>query len=252
MSSTYAADELLVAYLDNQLEPRQRQLLEQRLIDEPALAERLSLLARSSLPFKQAFAPLLDEAPVQRLRAAAPLTAPVPQRGVSRRSLIAAAVGFLALGIAGDRAYLQLNQPEDNWRGLVAQYMALYTPETLADIDDTAAQLAHQLQQTGDRLGIALSLPKLMLSGAELKNARVLAYDDRRIAQLTWLDAQFGALALCIVQQPGKPQSTQSERRRGMNVVYWADGRHGFMLIGHNPAPEMAALAERLQRSLTG
>ncbi|TFZ49084.1 anti-sigma factor [Serratia proteamaculans] len=252
MSSTYAADELLVAYLDNQLDPRQRQLLEQRLIEEPALAERLSLLARSSLPFKQAFAPLLDEAPVQRLRAAAPLTAPVPQRGVSRRSLIAAAVGFLALGIAGDRAYLQLSQPEDNWRGLVAQYMALYTPETLAGFDDTTTQITHQLQQTGDRLGIALSVPKLMLSGAELKNARVLAYDDRRIAQLTWLDAQFGALALCIVQQPGKPQSAQSERRQGMNVVYWADGHHGFMLIGHNPAPEMAALAERLQRSLAG
>ncbi|MDW5502652.1 transcriptional regulator [Pseudomonas lundensis] len=250
MSSLYAADELLVAYLDNQLDPQQRRLLEQRLVGEPALAERLSLLECSNLPFKQAFAPLLDEAPVKRLRAEGPLTARTPQPGVSRRSLIAAAVGFLALGIAGDRAYLQFSQPEDNWRGLVAQYMALYTPETLAGFDDSAIQIAHQLQQTGDRLGIALSAPKLMLNGAELKNARVLAYDDRRIAQLTWLDAQYGALALCIVQQPGKPQPAESERRQGMNVVYWADGSHGFMLIGHNPAREMSGLAQRLQRSL--
>lgn len=94
MSSTYSADELLVAYLDNQLDPQQRQLLEQRLSGEPALAERLSLLARSNLPFKQAFEPLLDEAPVQRLRAEGPLTAPAMQHGVSRRGLIAAAVGF--------------------------------------------------------------------------------------------------------------------------------------------------------------
>ncbi|CAI1038493.1 anti-sigma factor family protein [Serratia proteamaculans] len=250
MSSTYAADELLVAYLDNQLDPQQRQLLEQRLGGEPALAERLSLLARSNLPFKQAFEPLLDEAPVQRLRAEGPLTAPAMQHGVSRRGLIAAAVGFLALGIAGDRAYLQLSQPEENWRSLVAQYMALYTPETLAGYDDTATQIAHQLQQTGERLGIALSAPKLILSGAELKNARVLAYDDRRIAQLTWQDAQYGALALCIIQQSGKPLPAESERRQGMNVVYWADGRHGFMLIGHNPAPDLAALAGRLQHSL--
>lgn len=251
MSSAYATDELLVAYLDHQLDPQQRHRLEQRLAGEPALAERLSLLERSSLPFKQAFAPLLDEAPLQRLQAAWPPAPSAPRHGVSRRSLIAAAVGFLALGIAGDRAYLQLSQPEDNWRGLVAQYMALYTPETLADSDDSAAQIAGQLQHTGDRLGIALSLPKLVLNGAELKNARVLAYDDRRIAQLTWLDAQYGALALCIVQQPGKSQPADSERRQGMNVVYWSDGSHGFMLIGHNPAEEMTRLATQLQRSLS-
>jgi anti-sigma factor RsiW len=90
MSSYYTADELLVAYLDNQLDPQQRRSLEQRLVDEPALADRLSLLERSSLPFKQAFAPLLDEAPVQQLQDRWPLAMPVPQRGVSRRVLIGA------------------------------------------------------------------------------------------------------------------------------------------------------------------
>ncbi|GAK28441.1 anti-sigma factor family protein [Serratia liquefaciens] len=250
MSSAYATDELLVAYLDNQLDPQQRHRLEQRLAGEPALAERLSLLERSSLPFKQAFAPLLDEAPVHRLHSTLPLAVSSPPHAISRRGLIAAAVGFLALGIAGDRAYLQLSQPDDNWRALVAQYMALYTPETLAGFEDSAAQIAAQLQHTGDRLAIALSMPKLVLKGAELKNARVLAYDDRRIAQLTWLDAQYGALALCIIQQPGKPQPPESERRQGMNVVYWSDTRHSFMLIGHNPAVDMARLASQLQRSL--
>ncbi|MDT3252832.1 anti-sigma factor [Serratia sp. root2] len=251
MSSYYAADELLVAYLDNQLDPQQRRSLEQRLADEPALAARLALLERSSLPFKQAFAPLLDDAPVLQLQDRWPLAVPVPQRGISRRVLIAAAVGILALGVAGDRAWQHVNQPEDNWRGLVAQYMALYTPETLAGFEGSPAQLASQLQHTSERLGIALPAPKLALKGAELKNARVLAYDDRRIAQLTWLDARFGPLALCIIQQPGKPEAAQSERRQGMNVVYWADGSHSFMLIGHNPATEMATLAERLQRSLS-
>ncbi|CAI1013194.1 Predicted transmembrane transcriptional regulator (anti-sigma factor) [Serratia entomophila] len=247
MTPYSVTDELLVAYLDNQLEPQQRQDLDRRLAEEPALAERLTLLARSSLPFKQAFAPLLDEAPIERLRAG---WEQPRSTGVSRRGLIAAAVGFLALGAAADRAYLLIGRPEENWRSLVAQYMALYTPETLADIDTTPQNIGNQLQHTGDRLGIALPQERLLLGGATLKNARLLAYDDHRIAQLTWLDAQYGPLALCIIQRPGPVEAAERERRQGMNVVYWSDGEHAFMLIGHNPPAEMDALAAQLRRAL--
>ncbi|KFK92251.1 MULTISPECIES: anti-sigma factor [unclassified Serratia (in: enterobacteria)] len=249
MSTHRNVDELLVAYLDNQLARSQRHELEQQLTREPELAARLAWLAGSNLPFKAAFQPLLDEAPIQRLQAELHvLLRPTPRR-ITRRQLIAAAIGLLAVGVAGDRAFLQLNQPEENWRSLVAQYMALYTPETLAGPPPSSQDLAAQLQQTGTQIGITLLPQQLVLPGATLKNARLLAYDGKRIAQLTYLDEQYGPLALCIIQQAGEA-SPENEQRLGMNLVYWSGSNHSFMLIGHNPPPQMNALASQLRQAL--
>ncbi|QWA10624.1 hypothetical protein GTU79_26130 [Sodalis ligni] len=62
-------DELLVAYLDNELDADQRRQIEQRLGDDPQLAERLALLDQASLPFSAAYAVMLNQAPAARLRA---------------------------------------------------------------------------------------------------------------------------------------------------------------------------------------
>lgn len=249
MNAHHEVDELLVAYLDDQLERSQRHDLEQRLTRELELAARLAFLASSNLPFKTAFQPLLDEAPVQRLRAGLQtLLQPSPLQ-LTRRRLIAAAVGLLALGAAGDRIFQQLNQPEENWHDLVAQYMALYTPETLAGNPPSPQDLAAQLQHIGEQLSITLLPQQLILPGATLENARILAYDGKRIAQLTYLDEQYGPLALCIIQQPGEG-SAENERRMGMNLVYWSDSNHSFMLIGHNPPQQMNTLASQLRQAL--
>ncbi len=249
MNAERETDELLVAYLDNELEHSQRQALEQRLTQDPVLAARLTWLKNSNLPFRAAFQPLLAQAPDKHLQARWHAIARSAQPRMSRRGIIAAAVGLLALGVAGDRALLFFSQPEENWRSLVAQYMALYTPETLAEHSPSPQDIAAQLQYIGDRLGIVLRPQQLTLPGAELKNARILAYDGKRIAQLTYLDEKHGPLALCIIQQQGKAQ-LESESRMGMNVVYWSGGNHSFMLIGHNPPQQMRAFAGQLQQSL--
>ncbi|WMY73398.1 anti-sigma factor [Buttiauxella selenatireducens] len=246
MTITVNTDELLVAYLDNELSPTERQALEERLSHDALLAERLVLLERSSLPFKSAFAPLLDAAPAPRLQAY--LTPPTA--AVSRRQLIAAAVSFLALGVIGDRAFLHFSQPEENWRELVAQYMALYTAETLVDTPLPEA-LENQLRSTGQQLGLTLTSEKMMLPDATLKNARTLAYEDRRIAQITWLDPASGPLALCITGNAGQPMAAKSEQRLGMNIVFWADKTHQFMVIGHGSAGNMSEIAQRLQRKIS-
>lgn len=246
------SDEMLVAYLDNELSDAQRKVLESRLIEDDALAQRLALLERSNLPFKKAFEPLLQMAPIERLhQTLSPNTHQTP--AVSRRNLIAAAVSFLALGVIGDRVIIYLTQPEDNWRELVAQYMALYTPETLAETPTNQA-LDTQLQTVGTKLGIRLAPPNITLPNATLKNARVLAYDEQHIAQITWLDKQNQPLALCITENTGrgvrKSAQVQSEQRLGMNIVYWASEAHQFMVIGHGSEEQVSQIAERLQSTI--
>lgn len=251
MSFSGNTDELLVAYLDNELNAYDRAKIEERLSHDDDLAKRLAFFERSNLPFKAAFEPLLEAAPQKRLRAH--LRSPA-STGVSRRNLIAAAVSFLALGVLGDRAFLYFSQPEENWRELVAQYMALYTPETLAETP-TIQALEAQLQAVGTKLDIRLATSNIALPNTELKNARILAYDEQQIAQITWLDKQNQPLALCITENTGrgvrKSMQAQSEQRLGMNIVYWASETHQFMVIGHGSAPQMSEIAERLQREIS-
>lgn len=243
MSLAKNTDELLVAYLDNELNPAERAEVELRLSHDSYLIERLAFIERSSLPFKKAFEPLLQAAPRKQLQSHLRATASM---ALSRRGLIAAAVSFLALGVIGDRTFLHFSQPEENWRELVAQYMALYTPETLGETP-TAQTLDAQLLSTGEKFGMALTRQNLTLPDATLKNARILAYDEQRIAQITWLDKVHGPLALCITTNTGKTTATQNEHRLGMNIVYWASSHHQFMVIGHNSVAQMSELAKRLQ-----
>jgi len=60
-------DEVLVAWLDNQLSDAQREQFAQRLQSDEALADRLSQLSYSNLPFHEAYEPLLDFANCSRL-----------------------------------------------------------------------------------------------------------------------------------------------------------------------------------------
>jgi hypothetical protein len=228
------------------------------------LAERLAFLRRSQLPFAEAFVPLLDEAPTVRLEALldglAEIEAPPRQAAAfrpSRRGLVAAGVALFALGVLGDRAVdLLRGAPEeeeaehdDNWREAVAQYLALYTPETLATVTDDPAARQRELALVGEKLGLPLTLAAVQIPGVALKNARLLRYDGRQLGQLTYLDADSGPLALCIIDGPGS-EPMQTERRGGMNVAFWASGGHRFMLIGHAAMPTVSAWADAVAGQL--
>lgn len=249
------SDEVLVAYLDNQLSLAEREQFVARLQHDEILSERLTLLSHSSLPFHDAFEPMLAEAPLSELQARLnAIPAPAKPVGVNRRQLLAAAVSFLAVGVLVGRYALPLatSEKENNWRSLVAQYMSLYSAETLADIHDSPAHQQAELQRVKNSLGIALTPAQLALPGAELKNARILSYDEYRIAQISYLDPKYGPLALCITRTSQNGNTAQeSEVRRGMNVVYWRSNGYNFMLIGHNPAQEMAAHGQVLLQALS-
>lgn len=258
-------DARLVAYLDRQLDAAERASLEDDLQADPALAERLAFLRRSQLPFAEAFAPLLDEAPKARLEAVLDglaETEAFPRQAAafrpSRRGLVAAGVALFAAGVLGDRAVdLLRGTPEedetehaDNWREAVAQYLALYTPETLAAVTDDPVARERELALVGNKLGLPLTLAAVRIPGVSLKNARLLRYDGRQLGQLTYLDPDSGPLALCIID--GKQsEPMQTERRGGMNVAFWASGGHRFMLIGHAAMPTVSAWADVVARQIS-
>ncbi|WP_249673139.1 transcriptional regulator [Pseudomonas abieticivorans] len=249
-------DEQLVAFLDGELDTQAQIEMEHALDQNADLARRLEYLERSSLPYPNAYGELLAQAPQERLAAMlAALPAPSAGATFGRRRLLAVAASCLLAGIAADRLFIGWHAhagKADQWREVVADYMALYTAQTLENLpSDEAAQTA-QLQVVEHRLGLALKPAQLKLPGIEFKRAQVLQYDDRPIAQITYLDPLYGPMALCLTLNEGGTQVPAHERRYGMNVVFWANGGHAFMLIGHNPAPDLASRMQALRVQLAG
>ncbi|MBV4458560.1 transcriptional regulator [Pseudomonas sp. COR58] len=246
------SDERLVAYLDDEIDREQRDLLDTAITDDPLLSLRVQWLARSNLPFRDAYDELARQAPLERLQARLD-AAPSPARpGISRRWFIGAAAAALALGgVAADRLFLgwQARQPH-NWRAMVGDYMALYVPQTLEHLPTDEASQRAQLRTVDARLGLNLTVAQLKLPGAELKRAQLLEYDGMPIAQLTWLDAAHGPLALCVIRANSGSRPLAHERRHTMNVVYWTEREHAWMLIGHNPPADLEALAKMFKERL--
>ncbi|MDI2142459.1 MULTISPECIES: anti-sigma factor [unclassified Pseudomonas] len=242
------SDEQLVAYLDDELDREQSSQLDSLIADDPLLSLRVQWLSRSNLPFKAAYDELAQQAPLDRLQARLD-AAPSPQKpGFSRRWFLgAAAAGAALAGVAADRLFLTWQtQQAHNWRARVGDYMALYVPQTLEHLPtDEASQMA-QLRTVDARLGVSLSPAKLKLPGSQFKRAQLLEYDGVPIAQMTWLDATHGPLALCVTRTNSGSQPLAHERRHGMNVVYWTEREHAWMLIGYNPPSDLQHLAKTL------
>jgi anti-sigma factor RsiW len=259
--NTMKNDEMLVAYLDGELDPDTRRQVEGLIESDGAVADRLHFLASSNLPFKNAFDPLLDKAPAEKLQSMlAGISPPEPVRpqvnGWNRRSFLAAAIGFIAVGVAVDRTFLGLrsslrgDQDGSDWRAVVAQYMSLYTRETLGNGPVDVAVQSAQLRDVGSQLGLSLTPDRVQLPGATLKRAQILAYEGRALGQITYLDAAQAPMALCIVQSSKGARAVDTERRHGMNVVYWSSDTHAFMLIGHESLDAIKTMSDRLHQSL--
>lgn len=252
--TTPVSDELLVAYLDGELEARQHRLIADQVSTNPALAARVEALQCADLPFKAAFEAMLDQAPSERLQAMLKALPPVQAPALSRRRFLAVAAGFAVAGVVADRVFMSWPRAESGqgWRASVAEYMALYTPQTLENLSTDPASQAAQLRSVGAQLGLPLTLGAVELPGAEFRRAQILDYDGALIGQLTYLDPRHGPLALCITASKRGAQPVATEQRRGLNVVYWANLSHGFMLIGRNPFDDLQAMAGGVERALAG
>jgi anti-sigma factor RsiW len=253
-------DEMLVAFIDGELDTQQSAEIEALIDADKGVAERFEFLSRSDLPYGEAFAPLLAAAPDAKLAAMLAAIPSAQQKApffdMNRRGFLAAAAACLIAGIAIDRGIIEVNhrlaKPDEGteWRAVVAEYLELYTPDTLsAPAGDRAAQSA-QLDQIGSKLGISLTPETVALPGADFRRAQLLEYDGKPLAQIAYLDPEDGPVALCIVPSQAGPAEPDMERRHGMNVVYWSNATHAFMLIGHATADRMKEMADSVRTRL--
>ncbi|MBY5684889.1 anti-sigma factor [Rhizobium leguminosarum] len=258
---TIPSDEDLTAFIDGELTAEEAARIEAIVNEDESVAERLEFLARANLPFEQAFAPLLSEAPREKLQAML-AAIPVQQSAksgpapifASRRRFLGALAASLVAGIAIDRAVIgigaRFSAKDENseWRAVVADYISLYTAETFAGPAPGREDQAAQLAGLDEKLGLSLSPEAVSLPGIDFKRALLLQYDGKALAQIAYLDPETGPMALCIVKSDAGPKAPDLEIRKGMNVVYWSNATHAFMLIGRIPVDRMKELGEDVSK----
>lgn len=250
-----------MAWLDGEMQASDAERFEVALGRDEQLAARTEMLRVGQTDIACAFASLLKEAPQSRLEAqlanvlAQPQATAAKATGVSRRALIAASLSFLVIGSGlGYFARYATGAPgeSEKIRDLEAQYMSLYSAETLLDADSSPSALQRGLTRTAQDIGLQVNEQQLVLSEAELKMVRMLRYDSTSIAQIAWMHADYGPMALCI-SPDGQPASTElnHEQRHKINLVWWHSGRYQFVLIGRNPASQLEQNALTLQAALS-
>ncbi|NNU67870.1 anti-sigma factor [Rhizobium sp. WYCCWR 11152] len=260
---TIPSDEDLTAFIDGELTAEEAARIEAIVNEDESTAERLEFLARANLPFEQAFAPLLAEAPREKLEAMLAAMPASPARSgpapafATRRRFLGALAASLVAGIAIDRAVIGISKglsakdENSEWRAVVADYISLYTAETLAGPVPGREDQAAQLASLDEKLGLSLSPEAVSLPGIDFKRAQLLQYDGKTLAQIAYLDPETGPMALCIVKSDKGPKAPDLESRKGMNVVYWSNATHAFMLIGRIPVDRVQELAENARSRLS-
>ncbi len=241
MSEENISDELLTAYLDDEVEAADRVRIDAALAEDEELQGRLALLDVPLDPIRDAMAQVAAQAPAPVL----------PPASAQRRFPLAVAGGSLAAGLVlGALLMTQLTPAPKapGWIDYVASYQALYSTETLAGVELTpeirAAQLASVSTAVGRPLEAAASVP-----GLDFKRAQTLGFNGKPLVQMAYLSADGVPLAFCIISKEQTAELKQLQRE-GLQAASWSDGSHAYLLIGGDDPQLIETTARQLQSLL--
>ena len=233
-------DRDLTAYLDGTLDAGRAREIEAQLAHDDALDARLRALD----PLAPAVRAAMDAAGAPQTAAVAAAPRPAP-RSAGAAALAAALVLGLGLGWGGSMVTQGTEAP--GWRMQVAQYQALYVPETVAhaQTDTLDAQF--------DRADAALAapLPRAVfksVDGLELRRVQVLGFKGKPLIQIAYRDAAGTPFALCLMA--GEDDTRADEMLAGLASSSWSAGGQRFILIGGTDLDRVGALAAPLQSAL--
>ncbi len=278
MDSNDLSDARLVAYIDGELSTDDRAVIARALEANPELRQRLEFLDSGARPFREAFDLLLDAAPDDRLKAmfagliesndaagASPRDNVVefprrPSRGISLMWQAAIAASFALTVFGGGIVTGVLLGPgrsvhetaQRNWVDAVAEYVSLFTADTLAGMptEDLAQQAG--LRRVSTALGINITQDKLAgLPSIAFKGTQLLRFEGKPIAQIAFLSDTGKPVAICIIrtQRPAEPPS--ATRREGLNIVHWITDGYGYMVIGDVPQDALTRISDAARARLS-
>jgi anti-sigma factor RsiW len=262
---TELGDELLVAYVDGQLERKQSRAVERVLEQDDVIARRVHALKNAHSRLEAAFEAILagEEA----------IVAPPPPQGpgffltwASAAKIGLAGAGLvvaLALVIAGYGWPLVFPNVVGNrsdatevewtgslpstWQDEVARAQALLSRESFSVSSEGQANpdlIGFQLAQA---VGPGLKLPDLKAQGFRFMRGQLLRAGDEPLAQLLYLGSSGAPLALYAKKGEGVAEP-EFKSYGAIGGVEWPDEGITYLLAGELDATRLTQLADTIKK----
>lgn len=250
-------DELLSAYLDDELEAGQQQTVDAWLQNHPEDRTRLLAWQADRAALAALFNPVLEEPAPARLRDAV-----WRRQGTPRWAMAAAAAGLLLAGgvLGGAGAWqwqskahaaqlAQARQPvaagsAQGWVQRAAFAHSIYTNEPRHAVE-VGAQEEHLARWLTRRVDVPVKLYNLRSFGFELVGGRLLPDGAGKSAQLMYQDAQQRRVTIYLRKpEQGADPAFRFEQQGKLSMFYWVEEEAGYALVGDLPRDTLLAMAK--------
>src|SRR5271166_3306543 len=233
-------DAELVALIDNELDETRNKALLARLETDERLRERYEALREAGAPIGAAFDALLEQVPLERLRARLPLDsgARVPSRrfaGMAFRELAAGLV--FGPPRSGE---------DEGWRAAVVDYMKLYTNDTFAFISPDRPVETFGLSAVGKKVGADLTPDNVKMPGLDFKVAFNLSYDGAPLGEIAYVDSTGAPVLFCVIANKEADAPFRSAKRDQFSLALWSRNGLSYLVIGRMPEQRVAEFAQTL------
>ena len=262
---TELSDELLVAYVDGQLQRAQSLAIEKVLEQDAVLAARVDALREARTRLELAFDAILSGA-VGDVMAAVPIPPPRPvvprQTGLTKIGIAVAGVGLVLAALVAGYGWPLIGENSEppgatqpatalarSWQDRALNAQALLgrasveaSPESQANQDLVELQMAQAL-------GPAFKIPNLEGDGFKFVRGQLLSFGDRPLAQLLYLGSSKPPLALYAMRAAGGDAGGHAGyRAEGMlGALSWSEGDLAYLLAGKEDEATLRRLAETIK-----
>ncbi len=242
------SDETLLAYLEGSLTEAEARAIEDAVAEDSALETRLMALD----PFAPIVQQVFEAVPAETPSVDLPEPTALPSSaGPLRLLTVAASVAVIAVS-----ATFWTTRPEAlGWAEQAAIYQSLYSPDTIANLDNSQQSLDAQFARAEAKLGRSLNRDVLEnLPGLDLKRAQVLSFNGKPLVQVVFADAQGNPLAFCVIRQgPAAPsKDVNLAVLSGLATATWAKDGYGYMLLGGDEQTDLSGELDVLTEAFTG
>lgn len=237
----------LHAYIDGQLDPQRRKLVDSYLEKNPKEKRRLEQLQELNRMLQDQIN--TPERPVSS----------ATDRDAKRIKPFYAVAASLVCGVIGLGIGLSLNrnqQVDIRPQLSLAQHAAyahmVYTPEVRHPVEVKAEKEQHLVKWLSKRIGHTIHAPVLKKHRYELVGGRLLPGEGKAAAQFMYQNNDGNRLTLYIKENTEDSANTAFRYvvQNELSVFYWIDGTLGYALSGNLEKDELLAIATTIYESL--